>query len=574
MKNSPFTLNQLGLAAMALLGFMLPFELEMAGVRVGPIVLTNVEIFLELVILLAFLLWLQQGRPSLGIPASWVWLAVLFIGGLILSSLLAPEFGGNAIKAALRTINGILLALAVLQVVKSRRDLYWVAGALVSGGLVAIGIGLWESWYGDDFAWLTLFRNAPTMAGPFLRLAGPFDYANQAAMFIEATLPLLLVFTWLAYRKGKRVVTAVLVLVVVLYLEAGILTLSRSNFATILLVSLALAAFFWLATSPPQKQRAYAWLAVAGTMLVLLLLNTLGSSSFQLRLNTEGDNEWYQANLQVPAQLSIQAQETISVPVTLTNEGALTWQVSGKNPISLVARWIQTSTGLERTEPFRWALHQEVNPGETVTLTVPVEAPKKGGDYKLVWDLDQKDVVRFEAKSGITASSQVTVIAEGDQVTDDETWTEATSYASPIPGRRTLWAVALQKFRRHPVWGIGLDNFRLTYGRELGYEKWNESVHTNSWYLEMLVSLGLAGSLPFFAWLTLLAIDMAQTLRRTTTTLWQVGIVAGLLAYLIHGLLDYFLLFNSTGLLFWLLIGLWLSQKQISRSRHAYPYRV
>lgn len=558
---------------MTLLGFMLPFELEIAGVRIGPIVLTNVEILLELVILLAFLWWLQRGRPSLGIPASWVWLAILFISGLILSSLLAPELRGNAIKATFRTINGILLALATLQVVKSRQDLYWVAGALVSGGLMATGIGLWESWYGDDFAWLKLFRNTPTMAGPFLRLAGPFDYANQAAMFIEATLPLLIVFTWSAYRKGKRVLTAVLVLAVVLYLEAGILTLSRSNFATILSVSLTLAAFFWLATSPPQKRQAYAWLVVAGTVLVLLLLNTLESPSFQLRFNTEGDNEWYQANLQVPAQLSIQAQETISVPVTLTNEGALTWQTSGKNPTSLVGRWIQTSTGLERTEPSRWSLNQEVNPGESVTLTVPVEAPKKGGDYKLVWDLEQKDVVRFEAKSGISTSSQVTVVAEGDQVTDDESWTEAASYLPPIPGRRTLWTVALQKFRRHPIWGIGLDNFRLTYGRELGHEKWNETIHTNSWYLEMLVSLGLVGSLPFFAWLTLLVIDMAQTLRRTSTTLWQVGIAAGLLAYLIHGLLDYFLLFNPTGLLFWLLVGLWLSQKQISRSRHACPHR-
>jgi len=34
---------------------------------------------------------------------------------------------------------------------------------------------------------------------------------------------------------------------------------------------------------------------------------------------------------------------------------------------------------------------------------------------------------------------------------------------------------------------------------------------------------------------------------------------AGLLAYLIHGMLDYFLLFNATGLLFWLLLGLWLA---------------
>jgi membrane-bound metal-dependent hydrolase YbcI (DUF457 family) len=76
------------------------------------------------------------------------------------------------------------------------------------------------------------------------------------------------------------------------------------------------------------------------------------------------------------------------------------------------------------------------------------------------------------------------------------------------------------------------------------------------------VSLGLVGSLPFFAWLLLLLIDMGRKLRQPTVTLWQMAIAAGLLAYFIHGLLDYFLLFNTTALLFWLLVGLWLSRSQ------------
>jgi hypothetical protein len=53
----------------------------------------------------------------------------------------------------------------------------------------------------------------------------------------------------------------------------------------------------------------------------------------------------------------------------------------------------------------------------------------------------------------------------------------------------------------------------------------------------------------------LLAVD--AVLLRFPTVL-RAAIAAGLLTHLIYGVFDYFLLFSSTGLLFWLLCGLWL----------------
>jgi hypothetical protein len=70
------------------------------------------------------------------------------------------------------------------------------------------------------------------------------------------------------------------------------------------------------------------------------------------------------------------------------------------------------------------------------------------------------------------------------------------------------------------------------------------------------------GALPFFIWLGLLGLDLWRSGRQPTASIWQCAIVAGLLAFFLHGLLDYFLLFNATGLLFWLLVGLWLGTKQ------------
>jgi O-antigen ligase len=120
-----------------------------------------------------------------------------------------------------------------------------------------------------------------------------------------------------------------------------------------------------------------------------------------------------------------------------------------------------------------------------------------------------------------------------------------------------LWRLSVQLIGERPFLGIGLDNFRLAYGRLLNADSWNETIHTNNWYLEFLVGGGLLAALPFFAWLAGEGLLAWRVMRQPPVDPWLLAIFAGMLAFLIHGLLDFFLLFNSTGLLFWLLVGLW-----------------
>jgi O-antigen ligase len=144
----------------------------------------------------------------------------------------------------------------------------------------------------------------------------------------------------------------------------------------------------------------------------------------------------------------------------------------------------------------------------------------------------------------------------------------------------------------HPLTGIGLDNFRLTYGRYFNATdlppgtSWNNTIHTNNWYLETLVSLGIAGALPFFAWSALLLFDIFRNLHLApigdrflpgkspgglpamlSTNVGLPAIAVGLLTYFVHGFLDYFMLFNATALLFWLLVGLWLRESALMLPR-------
>jgi O-antigen ligase len=73
-----------------------------------------------------------------------------------------------------------------------------------------------------------------------------------------------------------------------------------------------------------------------------------------------------------------------------------------------------------------------------------------------------------------------------------------------------------------------------------------------------VVSLGLLGAIPFFAWAVLFGLSFVRVLRRPQVTVWQVALAASLMTFFIHGAVDYFLSANSTGLLFWLLSGLWV----------------
>jgi hypothetical protein len=92
----------------------------------------------------------------------------------------------------------------------------------------------------------------------------------------------------------------------------------------------------------------------------------------------------------------------------------------------------------------------------------------------------------------------------------------------------------------------------------MGWEAWNDTIHTNNWYVETAVSVGLLGSISFFSWLALLGLDMLNHFRFKRINIWQIAVSFALLAYIIHGLLDYFLLFNGTGILFWILVGMWM----------------
>jgi hypothetical protein len=349
-----------------------------------------------------------------------------------------------------------------------------------------------------------------------------------------------------------------------LFLQAIVLTYSRTSLVTVFASNVAVALFVGWRRRGRGRQLALSWLALAGALLVLVAVNTLRDPVLQLRLTSQDDGGWYRVAYVVPDRLEIGAGESLTTTVRVANQGALTWAPAGENRVALSGRWIEQGSGRQLPGEPRWTLDAAVEPGENAQFTAVLVAPRTAGAYRFQWDLVHEDVTWFSFKNGERVSTAVVVRgndvpAPADEAAPSEP-TVAVPDIAPIPGRLTLWRIAVDLVQRNPVFGIGLDNFRLVYGRALDYARWNETIHTNNWYLEMLVSLGVVGALPFFAGVAYLALQLGRGLRRRGVTPWRIALAAGIVAFFLHGLLDFFLLFNGTGLLFWLLLGLWLAK--------------
>lgn len=579
---------------LALLAFTLPYETVMFAA--GPLQVSNLEILLALVVLCTVALVVGQKRWQqerwLRFPRSWLVLWVLVALALLLSTVLAPEHRLNAARASARLLSGMVLALCAPQLLRRRRQLLWVFVPLLLGGLLSVIAGLVEVWQGQGLAVLDPFRVTPTSVGPFIRLTGSFDHANQAAMFLEATVPLLVIVVLVTYRR-RRWLALIPAVVTLLWLQALISTYSRTALVAVFASSMAVAVLMWsrrlalgrrldhiwrrlsdpfktawsAETGPTVESAAGAlpWVIVALALLGLVALNALFDPVMRMRFTTEGDNEWYNLSFEAPQALTIDAGHTVTTTITVHNEGDLIWSSAPPTIIHIGGHWYLPDQDISLAYAPRWKLPHTVAPGEAVTMQVSLQAPLEEGAYQFRWDLIHEGVLWFSYKNGVRTRTSVVVEETDDPVTTPpETeaalsqLVEAPPDLAPIPDRRTLWRIAAQEFRQRPLLGIGMDNFRLVYGRALDYEQWNDTIHTNNWYIEMLVSLGLLGALPFFAWMVLVGLGIVVALRRQRVTLWHAALAAGLLAFFLHGALDYFLSANATAMLFWLLAGLWV----------------
>ncbi len=551
---------------------------------------TNLEAFLFLMVgawLLRLAFTSSARRRLLRLPL------LLPILGLVAAAVISTAFGefkSLGVQFIYRLLMGVLVYATVWEVLRGRRRLLAALGTLVGAGFVAAVVGLMEfaPWI-DLQPWLKAFKPQPTTVGGMLRLSGSFEYANGAAMYFEMVLPVAI--GMVALFSSKRLVEAVfgvgrfserlrLVVQIALLVVAGVLTMalvltfSRAAWAGALVAVGAIGLAVLLRKRDGSQPVARTILrSLAASVAVMALGATyiaITQPLLVLRLTAgENDRSWYKNSITPQTLPALNAGEVVTVPVTLRNEGPMTWQAERVPVVSLSYHWRnanedQNSAFYAVFEGVRTSLPHDVGPGQSVTVEAIVQAPPKPGDYLLEWDLVQERVAWFYEKTKTRAEPtphRVDAITEGQQMPPLGSSNQRqvsvqlleNADTSTVP-RSKLWSAAFAMFRDHPITGVGPDGFRNLYGKYAGVTQWSKNIYTNNTYIEMFTNLGLIGGLAFLL-IAGLAVwrSIRNILREPVDALWVacLGMTAGLIAFYFHGFADYFLFSTPMYIIFW-----------------------
>jgi O-Antigen ligase len=572
-----------GRGSLLLLAALLPFEMTRPLARLGPLQLSSVELFLYL----ALAIWaasvaaglLVAGRArdratgGRRLPAAHaavlIWTLVLFA-----SALCAPVLRGTAFKFALRSLSGILLYAAAVDLLRDPAAITRVARALAAGAISAALLTLAEGRWARVTTALRPFHGQTFEVFGLLRGSGPFQYPNIAAMYLEAVLPLVFVLglssivAWSARSgagasrsPGAGAVWPFLVLLALLVLLGGILTTaSRAGLATAVACLVALG--ICLARAPVTRRSTWAAL---GALAVLALGSLLASPALNLRLHFWKDADWYRASLvpvagpagQMPTRLLPAGQ--MSMTFEARNLGVLTWHRLPPAAVALSYHWIDADSGeVAVFDGARSQLPTDVAPGGSAIVRAIAVAPTRPGRYLLWWDLVHEHATWFGERGnpGLRGTIEVGRMGDGaEKAAGASNIGVGLTPRETIP-RAALWRAALAAWREHPLLGLGADNFRHLYGRYLGLRDPDDRLHANNLYLETLADQGTLGFLALAFLVGALGLCARRAAAPPSTRLLALGLSVGLGAYLVHGLFDTFLEFTPTFALPWLLAGM------------------
>ena len=541
-------------ASIMLVAAISPFERPVPGSIFGFTV-TTVELTIALTLGLGVAAWLKE-------PASFHWRTpiTLPIAGILVSAfvsaMVAPELRANALRVTARLTAAALLFVLVVNVGGSQRIARQITAALLTAAAIVGVIAVLEL---AQVPWvlnfLKGFRPGFHVVGGQLRATSTLFYPTITAMFLEVAFALGLV--WIASSR--------LAFVALVATGAGVIaTFTRAG-----LIAMAMSLVFYggvLFLRPPSLPRPglqgrwsseHTRLAILTVVLVALVLMSRSPQMLLARMSTEGSQDWYGATYDVPQRLTLRPDSFSDIPVSLKNQGRLTWQSSGTPPFALSYHWL--SMGAEEIVIFdglRTPFATPVEPGDDVRMTARVRAPGYPGTYVLVWDVVQEHRTWLSLEGVFPGRTIASV--EGPAVGAPlQTRGRMPSSVMRMP-RSVLWATALRIWRNHPVFGIGPDNFRHTYGRYLGLTVWDPRVHANNTYIEVMVGMGVVG-VAALGWLIVAAVRSTRQLLSTASDQalpLVAAATAACLAIAAHALVDSFLTFTSTYVAFAIAAGL------------------
>ncbi len=133
--------------------------------------------------------------------------------------------------------------------------------------------------------------------------------------------------------------------------------------------------------------------------------------------------------------------------------------------------------------------------------------------------------------------------------------------SNTVQQRFNLWQAAANMIRDHPLLGVGLDNFLYQYPKYMLEEAWAEPnlSHPHNILLDFWTRLGILG-VGAMLWLQVtfwrLGIRVCKGWKGEEGQVWALALMASMMDYIVHGLLDNSFFLIDLAFVFWLTYGL------------------
>ena len=532
-----------------------PLEARELVVPFGPLHLTSTELlaaFAAAVGLIAVAVvyrrrlatWTRV-RARLGTPFAFalaLW-ALLHLA----SAAWAGEGALFSLKFGLRVAGGVALAGVTLALGAERVFIRRLSIGVAGGVAFVTAIAAFERLGGQAAEpLLTWFRDEPTWMLGEQRLSAVFYHANTLAAWLEIVVPWLVAAV--IAPRSQRLPRAALLAASLVMLS---LTYSRAGLAAGLVGCglVALGASF-------GGHRSLKFVAIiAGAVLAL---SYLANPDMRGRLGLE--DRGYQASYRVDDVCIGQPGERVEVEVCVRNDGE--WPLSNRQAPGDLAHVAWPAEGRPAAAEFHYQPLPAIDPGESVTLTVAVDLPDQPGVVDIVVDIRRKNVIWLSAVGVEPGRIQCIALAPGETA---EQFTRGDGDGMPseihLQGRplelerKHYWQAALRLWGERPFFGQGADQFRHRYGRFVPERGWDDRARSHSIIMETAANLGFAGLLALGLLAGSIAVALWRPFRLGAGGPVAIGVAAGVLSFLVHHMVDYFLGYTKILVVFWPLLG-------------------
>lgn len=509
---------------------------------------------------------------------------LLFVASNFLSILVAGD-RASALKFTLRMTFAALVYVGVSRLPARSRSHLLVAASISGTIIIVTIIGLLEHYLPTSSLpqILSPWQEGTISIGPFynVRISSTLPFPTVLSMYLELALPIFLTLgLWLTIYAGisrsRRLwLNVVLIAGLTAMTVVQIFTSTRS---ALVATPVSMLAGALLAHIYRYGKRVVIYLVMAAIMLGLVLAFTATHGSvMSARLGIAEPKRLYSADymlISIPEEMGM--SQDYSARIRITNTSDAVWEESGDDYVVYTYRW------LKYPERELLDFHDEVThlpgdimPGETVEMDVAFLTPDTPGRFILVFEPFKHHVGVFSVSDTPPLVVPLELISgEARRFTIPGIEAEFVDAAEhPTPGRSVLWRAGWRIWKDHPVLGVGPGQFRKIYSEYTDDFAPDDNLETHNIFLEALANTGIVG---LAAMVYLLAAAFWYQFRLVQNTsmnnsmrLLSLGLLVAMVAYVVHGMLDFFLWQNGVTFLFFTLLGLtgWLVRMDCDEGR-------